>query len=503
MKFFFSSITLLFILNLNATSQSLPALTSSITNRTVWADGTEKDYVSNQNKKITYFENYLEGRFSFGENITAGLRYTTLQPSYWGERLQGSQSLDKKWLQFKNENLIIKLGNSYAIWGRGLVLALQEDFDLGLDSGIEGVIFEYSKGPVKLETLRGRSENDPAGYTKTNDIQGANLEIDLKYARVSSSFINTIQENYPDLRLSGSSIQSQYKPQNIGLFSLYWEGAWQTEANKINNSSRGWFSSLSFARRGFSVQVDYKDYNFRLFNGNLLPYQSPPVVVRDLISKLMSSHPHNPRYDDEVGFQTEINYKVSRTVGSTFYMAQSSIHHNSPIPSLEQRHSPFSEYMLEANWKVAKSKTLRAQYSHRKESIWNSYFETPSLWNERNGLLASYQSPFIKRVNFELLIEQMFTNDKLKLKNYRDSYINLTFAKPGLGSLAFLFETTTDDNEVNGPSWLALESSFIVQKGVQILLFAGEQRGGIVCSSGRCRPVNPFQGVRLSVEATF
>ncbi|MCX7835160.1 MAG: DUF6029 family protein [bacterium] len=474
----------------------------TLSDRMIWSDGTEKLMTSGQSKKISYFENYLDGRFSFGQKITTGIRFSTLQPSYWGERTQGLSAIDKRWLRYSKDKFNITIGNTYTVWGRGLVLALIEDFEQGLDSGVDGVLINYNLENLQIEAIRGRSELDPAGYTKPNDIQGASIQYNVKNTKISTSFLQTLPENYPDIRTSGVSFQTQQYLQNVGTLSFFWEGSWQAEAN-TNNVNRGWFSTISFARKGFSLQVDYKDYQFRLVHGNLLPYQSPPVVLKELISKTMSSHPHNPKYDDEIGWQTEIHYKPLKTIEIIGYTGHSSSHHESPIPSLEQKDSPFIEHMAEVQWKITKKQNIRLQYATRQETLWNSYFQVPSIWNQRKGFLVGVQTGLTKRFNVELISEQMFTKDKIKKQSIRDGYYNATISLSGKGSIAFLMETTNDKNEMSGPNWFALEANYQVQPGVQLQLFTGKQRGGIVCSSGRCRPVNPFQGVRVSVEINF
>lgn len=500
LKSFFLSLYLLF---LPFYAVAISNVNASLSNRLLWADGTEKEFTSGQSKKLSYFENYFDSRLSIGEKITTGLRISMLQPSYWGERTNGINAIDKRWLQFQSDRFSIRIGHNYPLWGRGLTLALIEDFDQGLDSGIDGVVMNYSLDRLKIEVIRGRSEPDPAGYTQANDIQGANIELDNGFFKISSSILHTLPENYPDFRTAGAAVQSQHHFQNFGTVSLFWEGAWQHEVNAIKNPHRGWFSSISFARKGFSVQLDYKDYQFRLFNGNLLPYQSPPIALRELISKTMSSHPHYPKFDDEIGWQTEVQYKPTKRIGLNFYAAQTSAHHGTPIPSLKQKDSPFTEYMSEINWKVQKNKNVRFLYALRRETLWSKHFNIPTLWNERNGVLVSYQSTLIRRIAFEMVAEYMFTDDKLRKQSFTDGYYNFTISSPGKGSLAFLLETTNDKNQIGGPTWFAVEATYPLQKGMQLQFYSGEQRGGIVCSSGRCRPVNPFKGVRIGVETNF
>ncbi|MDK9700660.1 MAG: DUF6029 family protein [bacterium] len=491
-------------LSIESSAQLPGNASATMSNRTNWADGVEQELSTGNDKRKLYFENIFEARIAISEQFTAGLRHTTYQPSYWNERVTGIESLDKKWLQYSRDFYSIRVGNSYTSWGRGLTLSLQEDFDQGLDAGIDGLLLKFNKGPVAVEVIRGSSEDDPAGLTKPNDIEGINTEVSFTGGKVGASYLRILPDgSYLEQKIPGGYVSYQKTIRGIGLVSGWVEASWQAFPNKTKLNNRGWFGSFAVARKGLSILCEYKDYQYEKAFGNLLPFQAPPILQRELISKLMSSHPHNPRYEDEIGWQLEANYKPSKRLGLSFYTAQSSIHHGSPLPSMEEKESPFWEALVETNWKVRPTTNLRFQVARFEEAIWNDQFGIASVHNERTGLLLGIQSPLFWKLTVDGSVEQMMTTNVLRDEDITDQYISATFSIPGTGAFSVSFDHTDDDQEVGGPNWIGAELTAPIHDGIQIQCFGGKERGGIKCSSGRCRLVNPFEGVRIGVEATF
>lgn len=61
-------------------------------------------------------------------------------------------------------------------------------------------------------------------------------------------------------------------------------------------------------------------------------------------------------------------------------------------------------------------------------------------------------------------------------------------------------EFTTDENEPSQKkSWVAGEFSYRLGNAHTATISYGSERGGLICSNGICRQVNPFDGVRFQL----
>ncbi len=471
--------------------------------RLVRAIGTQRSLLGDEKSQLSYFENVFETRIAYRTNWQVGVRSSYFIPSYWGERKVGWDSFNKYWLQYSNDWMTVQTGSIYTIWGRGSTLALQEDMDQGLDAGINGGMLRLAKGAWKLEAVDGTLRNDPGGFTHTNQLYGANLEYQKNNAQIGANYLKIPAKSYLDQSLQGGYAGYQHTINSIGSVSGWLEGSWQKLAIENNIKHRGVFGSLDFARKGFSIVLDYKDYQYNEEYGNILPFQSPPIVQRDLISKLMSTHPHLIRYNDEIGWQAEATYRPIRPLGFVLYTAQSSVHHGSPMPSLEQKYSPNTESMLESTYRYSHEGNIRVQLSTKQEAIWNDVAGIPQTWSQRTGYLLGWQTPLIYHFTLDAEAERMLTHDKVLNTDITDSYLSGTISYPGYGSLALSYDRTTDKTEPGGQNWFSMELTIPLKSNLQATFFGGQERGGIKCSSGRCRQVNPFEGVRTGVEATF
>ncbi len=478
-------------------------LSATGSNRMLRAVGNERSLSSDQNSRLSYFENFFEARISYRTEWQLGFRNSYFIPSYWKERKVGFDTFNKYWLQFDNGTFMARAGSVYTIWGRGLTLSLQEDIDQGLDAGINGGMVRYSQGIVKAEAIAGTTHADPASFTRTNQIYGANVDVSKYNARLGINYLKVPEKSYQAQSLQGGYAGYQTKINKIGTVAVWAEGSWQKYDTASIYKDRGIFGSISLARKGFSINFDFKDYRFAESYSNILPFQSPPVVQRDLITKLMSSHPHILRYTDEVGWQTEINFRPFKKLGIVVYNAESSLHNDTPFPSMKQIYSPSTESLIETTWKYNRSGALRLQYSRHEESAWNDFAGIPQSWDLRNGVLVGWQTSLIYSFTLDATVEQMVTRDKIEETDITDKYASATISYPGIGSVAFSYDHTSGIGEAGGPDWFSTEMTLPIQQNLQVQAFFGEERGGIKCSSGRCRQVNPFEGFRIGVEATF
>jgi hypothetical protein len=97
--------------------------------------------------------------------------------------------------------------------------------------------------------------------------------------------------------------------------------------------------------------------------------------------------------------------------------------------------------------------------------------------------------------------------------NYWDAYGAIAVEAPGGIRLSAAVDRTTDPLETDDPATLTVQETSPVRfwsatasggaGNVDAVLFVGERRGGIACTSGTCYQVLPFRGAELRLMTRF
>jgi hypothetical protein len=301
---------------------------------------------------------------------------------------------------------------------------------------------------------------------------------------------------------------------------LYAETVLQTVQDGTNDTYYGRYLAVDYAGSGFGVVVDFKDYNFKKYgayasggvtSSEPLAYQNPPLVQREFTTNLLAKHPHVPVYDDEAGFQVEGTFQPLEPLSVTANFSRSSLHRGEElIPSLHEEDAPFWQFFMEGEYvfpqghfaglgvganeevKVTGPEASRVSYLWQQKqavALEGTYFLTPLY-----GLTGH--------------LEAMRLKDNIEVEDFMEYYAAATLSRAPWGSVTVSFETTGDpdereDNWLGQSYWLGFEMDVNFLQNHNLLLFAGQDRGGIKCTSGRCRYVDPFEGIKLTLRSTF
>jgi hypothetical protein len=97
----------------------------------------------------------------------------------------------------------------------------------------------------------------------------------------------------------------------------------------------------------------------------------------------------------------------------------------------------------------------------------------------------------------------MWVDDKEFNEYYFDNYWALTLARAPYGNLTFSYENSTQKSMPENNRWLGCELALTIKTQHRLTFFYGQERGGLKCTSGVCRPVQPFEGFRIGYEGSF
>jgi len=109
-------------------------------------------------------------------------------------------------------------------------------------------------------------------------------------------------------------------------------------------------------------------------------------------------------------------------------------------------------------------------------------------------------------------LEAMRLEDVRQDEIFGEFFTAFAISRAPYGTFTVILEATADPGEVGGDrlslieqykGWWAAEADFNFLERHNLLLFVGQDRGGLKCTSGRCRYVDPFEGVKLTLRSTF
>lgn len=514
------AIALLFLATGLARAEGTNDFSIRVSNLLRWAQGDALIQGTQQQKN--WFENVTDLSFSYKE-LQLGLRNAYYRPSEFGEELGGVQSINFKYLEYTHSFVDVTIGNFYATVGRGLALNLYRDYTLNFDSNLSGIKVVVTTDKFSALAIRGRSYPSLGTLTASSvreaDLQGAMLKgTPVKGATLAGYYFmvpfDSSLQSYPETRMPGGFLDLDL-PLGVGLYAetalQYVDENHQAPGNR--NPYYGNYLALDYSIAGIGIVADYKDYRFKKYaapnnstvryNAEPLAYQNPPIVQREFTTNLLAKHPHVPVLSDEVGFQVEATGSPMAPMSVTVNFSRSSSHRgNSLLPSLHQEDYPFWQLFAETDY------TFPAGHYLRLDLGMNEEIPNLSSWPQKQGGALEGTYLLTKIYGLTAHVEVMHLKDLIKDQNYWESFLALTLSRSPLGSVTAIMETSgnpeENKNRIGDQSvWYGAEMDLNIMKQHNLLLFVGQERGGLKCTSGRCRIVDPFDGVKLQLRSTF
>ena len=479
-----------------------------------WADGQET--LSGQEQAKRYFENRLNTDLYYGR-VRIGVRLTSLQPSEFGETIYGPETLDKRFLEYSDPDIDFRLraGDFYTVWGRGLTLALVEDINQGFDSGLDGVMASGGVGNVELEAISGRSREGWLGLVRESQVSGGHvgMSLPLGFGLGGQALLVTPVDNvssYNENRTWGG-----YFTYDGSSVSLWAEHAIES-VEGIDDDHDASYLSMSWFGNNIGIALDYKRYRYYRFSSGssnagstyaqsvgILPFHNAPIGQREFTSPLFSKHPHIVMFNDEVGVQLEMTYNPTAMTTFILSMSQSSsfVERDGWLPSLEEEQSPFREVFLEMNAYPTDSWYATAWAGWNEDLV---YQNVRVKWTRQMVFGTQNELAIHQDWSFKSSLEAAQVEEVSSGEDYIDGLIVLGLTWRSQYTAAVTYEFTGEEDPVNDTSnWVKLDVGAFLSNRHELLMTIGQERGGMVCSSGKCRVVTPFDGVKMTLTTLF
>lgn len=317
----------------------------------------------------------------------------------------------------------------------------------------------------------------------------------------------------------------------------------------------GWYGKLAYTGSTFSVITEYKDYRFDLVEPpdrdvssratRALPFQNAPTLVPEHDKTLLARNPHTIDFNDEVGLQvTGLIYPWENLTLSILATAASRHAAYDPVvvvdtfgveslefepvddellsfPKLsDERYSPYWEVYAQADYQASDDLALVFGLQRKENTIYYDRLqvEIPVSSNEiyeMTTALAEATLGLSNRHYLHAILEVQSAYESKKETDGNDSlgiapddgrFINtlltLEFSRSPIWSANARVEWSSTDKEQDGRQlWPVIGGTYRIGRAHTIGAQYGWERGGVVCTGGVCRFINPFTGFRLIITS--
>ena len=525
---------------------------ASLNNLLRYGNGYEYTGLNKTSKE--YFENLTDLRVNVN-NVIIGFRYEISDPIEYGRDFKG---IRKRFAEYSHDiGISVRAGDYWDIVSRGMTMNIFEDRSLGYDTGLDGIRLVYKNSfgntkSFKLKTafLGGNMEySDYLNPTRveTYKVRDANIEISpwknvtlgTNYVFAKGKIPNSIDTTNIKAELPEVYLGFSYK--DFNFYSSYAHKSVMSEPNNSPNylgfSSQGdgLYSSLSYSKAGLGITLDYKNYRFDLTGPDnrstdrptkLLPFQNPPTAQKEHTSTLISRNPHVTNFNDEVGGQLDIIYVASEKLYFNLNFGVASEHYqyadidttavvsyqrvardNNFIPELSNdAFNPFWEYFIESEYYATEKLYTKLAFSRQSSVVYNQINPGSSEKILTSTIPVEVRYELDNNFALKINLEQQWEYNSIRTgeKSFMNQYASVNLTKSPYLGLTVSGEFTNDKEEPTGKSsWFIGEIIYKLNQKNQVTFSYGSERGGLKCTNGICRYVNPFEGFRATIQTSF
>ncbi|MCB0728634.1 MAG: hypothetical protein KDD00_14320 [Ignavibacteriae bacterium] len=498
-----------------------------------------------------YFENLTDARLKIN-GVTFGFRNEISDSIEYGVNFVG---ISKRFVEYDHESGIsLRAGDFWEAISLGMSLNTFEDRALAYDTGIDGVRIGYEntfkfKNPLQVKAQIIGGNINYRDYLDPYRVE--NYKLRNAYLRVSPLKPLTMGINYvhsngilPEegfLTYVNSDVSEGYFNIDYKSLQFYTSYAYKSSVispNEIYNASTangdGLYSALSYTFGNLGMTLEYKNYRFDITlpdnrsntrPSRMLPYQNPPTAQKENNSVLTSRNPHVVDFNDEVGGQIDfvyvpndkLSFNLSGSIASKHYQytdidTSSVISYervdrgDSWLPDMNNAFSPFWELYLEAEDYATDKIYGKLALALQQNVLYNQINPGSSEIIKTTTIPLEFRYSFTDVYSLTFINETQWANNSINIgdKNFMNQYNSLTFSSSPSLVLTVTSEFTNNDDEPTGKSsWFTGEISYKLNQSNTFGVSYGSERGGLKCTNGICRFVQPFEGFRVLISTQY
>ena len=504
-------------------------------------DRPEDAFGSNNYIKV----DYANGRFSAGVQMNAFLPalvgYDAYQEGY-------KFYLASKYIQWRDENYEILVGDIFDQYGNGLIFRSFEDRQLGVNNSVEGIRAAYSFGSyATIKAMYGRPRLY-SEYSKTW-VRGADLSVSLADImnlsdmtfNIEGSYVNRYQSRSqaPDFweKAHSSTLGTDNEisrwdydgaKQNLNMYSARLNFGWNglivrgeyVGKGKDFASAKEWLDEKGWAALGeigynyktFSVMGTFrvlKDMVTRIDNfvespdspintggGNTINYL--PALTRQYTYMLANLNPYQVMADGEMGGQVDLCY------------------------SYRSKSNRYRYWNFHANFSTFYSLDKMYHLGDKRQLFWRDInVDVERQWNKKwkSLLLYSYQSnmdheahifvgdvthKFNRKMSLRFEVQYLFSGDEQNEWSAGKSEGDWVAGLVEFNLAPHWSLYVQDMYNIGMTKTHYYNGGFsYTHNRTRVQLSYGRNRAGYICSGGVCRYSPAYTGVNLMLTSSF
>ena len=423
-------------------------------------------------------ENWLDVSYQ-ESNYSFGLRHEINKPPdpfiFPMDSLLNQNELTFKYAEMYKGNFTLRVGNYYAMFGRGMVLRTYEDRNLRVDNNIEGVKANYYNDFLEITALGGRIRDK---YNRRGDrVFGMDGEFNLGNVKLGASFLRNQKSDNSFSEISALRFNPSFRD-----FDLYGEIAYH---KKLSH-----YYALSYSRDRFTLLAEYKNYYQLSFSNDLsVEYNTPPALSREHSYSLLNRHPHVLNANDERGYQFEGTMELSE---------DTSLLLNYSYTESQKSARLFEEYYGQLTTDLFSAWHVESALG------WNFDFTTGTK-NLTPVFMAEYSWASIHQLHFEY--QHQHVTNTVDKSEFDNELALIEYTRAPFLSVAIVSEYSNRYKLVNVQDtekfWLYGQITLEFLENQQLTLLYGSRQAGFVCAGGVCRYEPEFKGFELKLDSRF
>ena len=358
-----------------------------------------------------------------------------------------------------------------------------------------------STGSVNIDTVSQKMHAIQGGWGQS--IYGNSWDVYLEYNRTWKAF------NYPLVQQSVLSNGDELTLRNN--LKEY------TREAQALNIQVNWFPEK------FTTMFEYKRYlqgpekssqkSDPLYQASKpLPWQMGPTGIREHDISLLGNVTHPVDYGDELGWNFEFRTDLSDNLSMVLNAAQTSQSQEVDpgfLPEQDLSLNPWQEYYAEFEYsgssiyqRVLLAYTKQVLSGQSAAEIVEHYTLVPAYmsWHPSNTLVLSS----VVELQMSKAFSQRYSGERLGGHNFSSGHFIASADFNHLYSASLIWDVSDDPSLNSGKhemqNWISAEVSMKPIEGLWIRASYGKEKGGVRCTGGVCRVLNPFEGYRMTLE---
>ena len=506
----------------------------------------EDHFGSNNYLKV----DYINGRFSAGVQMNAFLPALVGYDAYKdGYKFY----LASKYVQWRDDNFEILVGDIYDQFGNGLIFRSFEDRQLGVNNSLEGVRAAYNFGRyVSIKGMYGRPRLY-SEYSKTW-VRGADLSVSLADIikasaitwNIEGSYVNRFQSMFqaPDYLFEYDEMAGVFNPEtgdiyyptffesygikpnvnaysgrmNFGWNGLTVNGEYVHKSKDLTHPSststtKGWaaLGEIGYSYKTFSVMgtfralsgmvsmIDIYEPSASAINqcgGNTINYL--PALTRQYTYMLTNLNPYQVNANGEIGGQVDLCYsyrsKTNRYSYWNFHVNFSTFYSLNKLIYLGNKRALYwrdINFDVERQWNKKWKSTLLYSFQDNRD-------------NQAHIFVGDVTHKFNRKTSLRFEVQYLLSGDD---KSEWDGMHSEGDWVAGLVefSLAPSWSFYVQDMYNIGQSKTHYYNGGFsyTHNRTRVQLSYGRNRAGYICSGGVCRYSPAYTGVNLVLTSSF